>query len=540
MKTNYIFRIFIAGGILASASALTGCTDDFEKINTDPNKIVVGQVQAYNMFEPMLYDGARNRQYHTWYYAGEIVQYTASISANIRISSYTDLNNKYFETVWNFFCNQGANAQHMYDLAAEAQDKAAMAVALTMKVMNMEEVTALFGDIPYKEAFKARKNGNTTPVFDSQREVYEQMIAELDTANNYYATSPKFQRSNMDGMYGGDMYKWRRFNNSLKLRLLCRISNRDEEMGGYVSSKLKEMVAAPSKYPIFTSNDDNATVKLTGTSPYINYFYNYTFKDYTNVRVMTQEMVKQLVEIDSDGFQRTEDPRAKCMYFKNISSGNTNNEWRGAIAGASTSQMEKNPSYLSLLCAPVLISPTTPYTFMDYAEVELILAEMAYKGLIDGGESVAKTHYEAGVTASCMRWKALYDACAIWDVDFPKPEAILTKHITELLSSSIASWDQNSDKLRLLGNQKFIALFQNSYQAFPEIQRTGYPELTVGEGTGSNNYKFPTRFAYPITTVGTNPVHYREALEHQGWKENNMRESMWYSIKAAKGINKPW
>lgn len=540
MKLNNIFKIFFCTGAIAAAAALAGCTSDFEEVNTDPNKFIVGKIAPYNMFEPMLYDGARQRQYHAWYYGGEIVQYTASVSLNIRISSYTDLNNKYFENVWDFFCNAGANAVHMYDLAEQSQDKAMQAVALTMKVMNMEELTSLYGDIPYREAFQARKNGNTTPVFDSQKEVYEQMFEELERANELYASNPRFLRTAMDGMYGGDMMKWRRFNNSLYLRALCRVSNRDAEMGGLVSSTLKKILANPDKYPFITSNEENATVRLAGTSPYINYFYNYTFQDYTNVRVMTQEMVKQMVETDSDGFQRTEDPRARAMYFKNISTGNTNNMWYGAIAGASASQMEKNPSYLSLLCAPVLISPTTPYTFMDAAEVKLILAEMAYRGLIDGGDAAARKYYEEGVTASCLRWKGLFDACSIWDTVFQKPEGIQQKHITELLASPMASWDLNENKLRLIANQKYIALFQISYQAFGEIQRTGYPELTIGEGTGANDYKFPTRFAYPTTTLGTNPVHSREAITRQGWKENNMRESMWYSIKAAKGVNKPW
>ncbi len=529
-----IKNIWLVAAVSIIAVGVTGCTDNFEEINTDPNKVVVGQVSPYNMFEKLLYDGANNRCYDTWYYAGEIVQYTASVSTNVRIGTYTDLNNKFFDRVWSLFCNHGANAAHMYSLAEKDRSEACKAVALTLKVMNMEEVTAMFGDIPYSEAFQARVNGNVTPVFDPQKEVYMQMFDELEAANEIYAASPKFSKVEMDGMYGGDMAKWRRFNNSLYLRLLCRVSNRDDDMDGFVSAKLQEIVNDPTRYPVFTSNADNATVKYTGSTPYANYFYNSTFDSYTNVRQMSQEMVKQLVETDeSSGSQVSEDPRARVYFYKNTSSGNTEQKWFGAIAGASPSQMDLNPSYRGILCAPVFCDGTAPYTFMDYAEVQMILAEMAVKGLITGGDVAAKKYYEESLRASCRRWAERLAKATKWEGSFSKVADITEEEIETFISSPLASWDYNSDKRKLIGNQKYILLFQNSYQAFYEIQRTGYPELTIGEGTGSNNYMFPTRMSYPTNTIGTNPHNAAAAIACQGWKENNMREHMWYSLVAS-------
>lgn len=530
--------ILLTASTITAIVALAGCTENFEEINTDPNRVVVGQVTPYNMFEKLLYDGANNRLYDAWYYAGEIVQYTATTSTNLRIGTYTDLNNKFYDRLWSMLCNHAANAEHMYDLADKAQSDACKAVALTLKVLNMEEVTSMFGDIPYREAFQARTTGNVTPVFDSQRDVFEQMFAELEEANNLYAKSPKFDKTGMDGMYGGNMSRWRRFNNSLYLRLLCRVSNRDEDMGGLVSSKLQEIVNDPDKYPVFTSNDDNATVKFTGSTPFANFFYNYTFDSYTTARQMSQEMVRQLVETDPDtDAQISEDPRARVFYYKSRSSGNTENKWFGAIAGATPAQMDQNPSYRGLLCAPVFVDGTAPYTYMDYAEVEMILAEMVYKGLITGGESVAKAHYENALRASCKRWAARLAAATKWDSNFIEPQEVSDSEIEFFIKGPLAGWEEHTDKRKLIGNQKYILLFQNSYQAFYEIQRTGYPELTIGKGTASNNYTFPTRMGYPTNTIGTNPHNAADAIARQGWKENNMREHMWYSL-AASGADK--
>ncbi|MDE7442826.1 MAG: SusD/RagB family nutrient-binding outer membrane lipoprotein [Muribaculaceae bacterium] len=507
----------------AGAAALCGllaCTQDFEEINTDPNKVLVGQQSPYGMFEKLLYDGATNRCYDTWYYNGDIVQYTVAISTNLRVDTYTDLNNKYFERVWNLFCNHASNAVHMYDLAEKDYDEACKAVALTLKVMNMEEVTAMFGDIPYREAFQARKTGNTQPVFDSQKEVYEQMFAELEQANEIYAKSPVFKQVSMDGMYAGDMSKWRRFNNSLYLRLLCRVSGRDRDMDGALSSKLKEIVNDPYKYPVINGNDQNATVQYTGTTPYVNYFYNYTFESYTT-RYMSEEMVSLM-----DGG----DPRIRAYFYS------ASGAWVGAISGALPTQDQ--PSGISKLCAPLLCSATFPITYIDYAEVQMILAEMALKGLIDGGESAAKEYYETALRASCERWAALLASANGWDgKTFIKARAITTEDINSFLLSPVGSWDAADNKLELIGNQKYVLLFYNGYQAFYEIQRTGYPELTIGEGTGSNNYQFPTRLAYPMSTMATNPHNAAAAIERQGWDgKNNMHGNMWYSARARNGV----
>ena len=70
--------------------------------------------------------------------------------------------------------------------------------------------------------------------------------------------------------------------------------------------------------------------------------------------------------------------------------------------------------------------------------------------------------------------------------------------LAEFLDSDLASWDKHDDKLQLIAEQKFLALFWVGMEAYHEYRRTGYPVLTIGKGT-YNDHVLPTRFAYPAT-----------------------------------------
>src|SRR5690606_30927052 len=146
---------------------------------------------------------------------------------------------------------------------AEAQDnKSLMAVALTFKVLFFSNMTDVFGDIPYEEAFTGRKLGGTlAPKFNTQKEVYDLMFADLEAANDLYATNTVFSKHGRDGLYGGNMVAWRKFNISLYQRLLCRVFGRAEMS---VGTKITEIINSPHNYPVFTDNADNATMNFSG------------------------------------------------------------------------------------------------------------------------------------------------------------------------------------------------------------------------------------------------------------------------------------
>lgn len=515
--------IILCGFILGVFSF---CTENFEEINTNPNKTLVGMIKANNLFEPILYNSANNWLERTWYYNNELIQFTAHTGGVTRREHMYFLEEaRDWGGFWNHYATYGKNIAHMHELAQEQGDKSLEAIALTFKVLFFSNMTDMFGSVPYEEAFTGSKLGGTlTPKFNSQKEVYELMIADLEAANDIYATNPVFLNPTMDGMYGGNMAAWRKFNNSLYLRILCRVSGRAEMN---VGTKMTDILNNTSKYPVFTSNLDNAVVKFSGTDPYLSNFGTTTESGFSSSgRKLTEQLIGMTVVTDQNGNQTYVDPRLPIIGKKNTTVAvNPKNIWKGTLSGCTEQERSLADPGTSWLNFKVFCRKDAPATYMDYAEVQFIFAEAALKGLISGGAAAAKGYYETGVRASMGKWseQGAYSET---------PVSITDTQVDTYLASTLGSWELATDKAEFLGNQKFLALFWVGMEAYHEFRRTGYPVLTIGEGTKTyNDGILPTRFGYPPTTMSTNGVNAQAALESMGG-DNNMKTPVWWSKQA--------
>ncbi len=517
--------IILCGSLLTFSYS---CTENFEETNTNPNRVTVGMIQASNVFEPILYNSANQWLDRTWYYNDELIQFTAHTGGVTRREHLYFLeDSRDWYGFWNHYATYGKNIVHMYDLAREQGDKSLEAIALTFKVLFFSNMTDMFGSVPYEEAFSGRTVGGTlTPKFNTQKEVYQFLFAELEKANEIYATNPVFLNPKQDGMYGGNMAAWRKFNNSLYLRLLCRVSGRTEMS---VGTKMTEILSNPTKYPVFASNADNATVKFTGIDPYISNFGTTTESGFTSSgRKLTQQLIKMTVLTDQNGNQSYVDPRLPIIGKKNnVVAVNPKNIWIGTKSGCTDQEMSTVDRGTSWLNYKVFCRKDAPATYMDYAEVQFIWAEAALKGWITGGATAAKSYYEAGVRASMEKWSAQ-------GAYSETPVSISAADVNTYLASPLGSWDLATNKEEFLGNQKYLALFWVGMEAYHEYRRTGYPVLTIGEGTIYNDHILPTRFGYPNTTMSTNNANANAALKEMGG-ENDMKTPVWWSKQAISG-----
>lgn len=517
MKSKNINKILT--GMLLGCSLLS-CTHNFEEINTDPNKMLVGDLQPYGLFEQMFYGTASSQTYYTYYWNDELVQFTACTPMTAQERHRYKITDSHWKSIWSNYSTKAVNATHMYDQAVKFNDKACQAVALTMKVYLMSNLTDIFGDIPYSEAFKG-DIGIDRPKYDSQKEVYDQMFAELEKANDLYASKPKWDKPSMDLMYGGDMKLWRKFNNSLYLRLLCRVSGRPESNA---AAKIKEILTSSAQYPVFSSNSESAVIKNTGVDPYYNYFRPLDIdksKFSSNTYKITEQFLK--MTLITDGTYIEQDPRLTTWCTKYASG----EDWKGTVAGCTPEDAGVVSEGTAYLNYEVLVRDDAPHFLMDYSEVMFVAAEAALKGFIDGGEAEAKKYYETAVKASCQKW-AQYE-------QFSKVKApIDDASIDALLSGRLAGWNNFTNKEQLIAEQKFLSLFWVGMEAYHEIRRTSYPRLLIGEGTSYNNFEFPQRMGYPTTSVGSNPDNVAVALQRMGG-ENNMRTPVWWSYKAING-----
>lgn len=513
-------RNIIAGITLASVvgGGMTACTGDFEKINTNPNTMLVGDLtlNPYGVFEAMFYGFAKRNVTNCFNYSNELVQFTACSSANSNYHRY-NFNNSSLESIWSCYAQYAANADHMIKLATKRGDNAALAVAKTLKVLFIANATDIFGDIPYTEAFR-QAEGITTPVFDSQQDIYRSMFAELEEANDLYAQSPKWAKPTIDIMYKGDMAKWRKFNNSIYMRLLMRVSGRPEMES---AAKLKAMVADPAKYPVISSNAESATVVNTGLDPY---YGAYRPSEMTDQTFSSHYLTVKMIDLCLKGGSYTEyDPRLFTIGRTYGGSG----EWNGVKSGSVLSEMREDMVGASSPNYRVLVRDDAPIWIFDYSEIQFILAEAALKGMIDGGETAARNYYEKAVRASCEKWAT--------QTQYSKDSYTITEErVNAFLKGYLAGWDNFENKEELIGNQKFLSLFWIGFEAYHELRRTGYPVLTIGNGCSYNNYEFPQRLPYPTNTVGSNGKNVQAALDRMGG-DNTMRTPVWWSLKAITG-----
>ncbi len=503
----------------------TACTHDFEEINKDPNKMLVGELQPYGMFEELFYGMARQQTNYTYAWNNELAQITANTglaSQNVHRYLIIDTN---WSSFWNNYAKYGANAVHMYQLADKYDDDACRAVALTIKAYLLSNLTDLFGDIPYTEAFR-NSEGIMTPVFDSQKDVYEGLLSDLENANRLYAKKPEFAKPTMDIMYNGDMSLWRKFNNSLYLRLLMRVSGRDLDLR--VSERLRAVAENPGQYPLISSNAESAMVHNTGVDPYYNFFRPIN-KDKSSFTTSSYHITQNFINLTllAAGADTEEDPRL-AIWAQPASEAYG---WKGTVAGCHPTDQKVVDEGTSRLNYEILVQDNAPAYLLDYSEVEFCLAEAALKGMIDGGEEAARTHYERAVTASCNKWGQLdYLPSDVVENN----RNINQEDIDKLLSGKLAGWDQNENKEELIGNQKYLSLFWVGFEAFHELRRTSYPRVIIGPGTAFNDYELPQRMGYPSTTIGTNGANAKAALDRQGG-DNTMKTPVWWSYKAIHG-----
>ena len=188
----------------------------------------------------------------------------------------------------------------------------------------MSNLTDCFGDVPYSEAF-GNINGQkiNKPKFDTQQQVYEKLFEQLEQANTLYNASAPFEASR-DLLYNGDINKWRKFNNSIYLRLLMRLSNRDEVFN--VGKKIQEIYLNPNRYPVFTSNADNATLYFDDVEPFVNCFGSYTLGQFASPRKACITAINMM--------RLPGDPRLPIYYTQSGAA------WNGYPSGMPSSEIE--------------------------------------------------------------------------------------------------------------------------------------------------------------------------------------------------------
>lgn len=481
MKKVYISLVLLS--FLAAS-----CTKNFEKINTDPNRptevnpgVVLGQME-YRMVSSSI-SAARG-------FTHELMQVDAP-----RSSSGNGVHRYVINPgtgVWNSFYTLLADVNVVISSAERLKENNYKAIGLVYKCWAYSILTDIYGDIPYSEAMKAA-NGNVQPKFDAQKDIYTQILKDLDEANNLFDDSKALT-------YGGDnlypsnsltsgknvgIQRWKKLTNTLKLRLLLRLSKRAAELN--TDAQINAILGDPAKYPVFASNADEGVFKFPNVYPYFNPYYTARQLDWRDGTYYTKFFLGNL--------NTWGDPR-RAVWAIPISG-----VYQGIDSGYPTTVeyvVGKNSSYTD-----ALKTASNTGVMITYAEEEFIKAELALKGFNTG--KTAKAHYEAGIAASMTQWGVSVPAGYMQQtgVNFDE-SASLDKRLEQIIT------------------QKYYAYFFVDYQAWLEKRRTGYPVLPRGTGIPAEN-QFPNRIPYPTYLQSLNPANLKTAVAAMGGDDSNIK-----------------
>lgn len=490
---------FISLVAVALFSALQSCSD-FEEINTDPTSIKYGNAKPLSLIQNIIHGGTWSILYHSVKLNSDLMQYSVYIESGEQISNYI-IKPEESNDIWTGIAPRAAACQRMYELAEKDGDENCMAIALTLKAFYVSNLTDVFGDIPYSEAFRA-EYGNVTPKYDTQKDIYTSLIAELDSANTLYSKSKELDSPQKDLLYGGDVARWQRFTNSLRMRFLMRVSGHPEMNA---PAEMRKMLGNPTDYPMFEKNEDAAILHYTGEIPNINGFGpagTLKVKLHSNRR-----MCSTLVDL----MGRSSDPRSG-YYFGGVESPSDSKylgQYRGIPTGYDYDEINVWVGEGASTYALTLESNTQPTTLMSFAELNFILAEAAFRGFIDGDP---KQWYDRGVTASVQEW------CGS------------DQKTDNLLENTATKYDPTKG-LEMIMEQKYIASFLVGFEAWNDYRRTGLPLLPIGPAAQNKDFQgvshIPERLIYPIISQSTNNENYLKAVEDIGGSDDMLTKVWW-------------
>lgn len=497
MKRN-VFKIVTM--LLLLSSVMPSCTKDFEEINTNPNGTPTAnpqQLLAPALVNTLALNMLRNRNFNN-----ELMQVTVDVSdADGRIFRY-DIRRNWADYLWNGWYLELTDFKSLYTSANDPliNNKTYMGISLICQSWVYSLLTDTYGDIPYTESNQAKEQIDE-PKFDKQKDVYLDIFKKLEEANTLLNGAGN-AASVSDPVFGGNALKWRKFGNSLYLRLLLRLSGKAEVSADCIA-KIKEIVETKaSSYPLMASNDDSAILRWTGTAPYTSPFLTGVREQDFRAPSIADFFIRNLVNWN--------DPRINIPTYGKSGV----NRWGivpvsgnfiGVPSGYSQGDTQARLSYfystnqtVSGVQATTLMTEPLTGMIMNYAELQFILAEASAKGWITGS---AESYYNAGALNSIT----------LWVPGFTTP-------IADYLTAADIEWDANAtldQKMEKIHLQKYYALFLTDLQQWFEYRRTGHPVLPKGSGL-KNNGEMPARLNYPVLVESANPTNYKAAVAEQG------------------------
>lgn len=563
MKGN--FKIFSLTLLLIFS--LSACSD-FEEINTQPSAFTADEVSAKYFLTGIQIELYAENRFPYWRaqlihgdrYAGQFTfgydgcWWSGALGYSYS-AGYTDATYDWMAS----YLSKLAVYQNFVKEGGDLQNENYYALGLIMKGLYYQLYTDTFGMVPYSEALNP---DIVTPKLDSQKDIYQGVIAELDEAMAIIGSTtatedgPEALTEN-DLFFNGDLQQWKKLANTLKLRMALRAQG--SSGADFAEAAINEALQAPlltegdPSNPVEAVSDDNALMpKDTEIDQFANAAYGDIWHNFGGVG-SHWNVGKTLI----DYLRENNDPRLP-HYAKPIEGGEVTftkptegsgvalfdkyvNFILGELDNAGVYYTKENsgddivvtvpqdsvyyvgqPSRLNgdikthvknvYFSEPAdwIINPKNegepiwPEVVMTAAEGNFLQAEAIVKGF---GSGDAQSYYQKG----------LREAMRMWTVDEAEIDEFLANEDMALLNGT---QEENLEKIAI---QRWIAAYTDSFEAWAIVRDTGYPvELANGVSdydiyaAGTLNGDYPQRMRYGNKEYNTNGENLNAALQEQG------------------------
>lgn len=484
--------------LLPAIFFVASCSSDkFEDFNTNPN-------EPTSVSPDVLLTGAIRKSINTSvdasFLVGSVAAQLTAKTLRLEVDAY-DWNA--FPDYWEGWYESLTDVKSIEDIAVSEGNETLEGAAIVLRCWIFQNLTNAYGNIPYSEAIQGAAE-NFTPVYDDQQAIYEDLLSELSRADGLLAS----ENGSIPGdiLLNGDVEKWRKFANSLRLRLLMYA-------GDNIGDGASQFEAIVSAGNIISGNEDNVTLTYTGSAP--NEFPVVPLKIGDFDAVALSETSYTAMEAYNDPrLMRYARPDNEDFSVSPVFTGRVNGIGEGCSSPGGSRLGVQYYDYPELITADALNLPVAEGIIMTYAEVSFLLAEAAAIGWISGD---VESYYRQGIEAS-MEYH-LVDLAPFGWLDFD-----------DFYNNSGVAYSALTD----IWEQKWLALYFHGLEPYFEVRRwyheggdsfDGIPFLAATCGN-LNNDMLPLRFLYPGEEQSLNAVNYEAAVAAMGGS-NSQNAAMW-------------
>ncbi len=400
-------------------------------------------------------------------------------------------NSRYQQVYFSFngwYTGALADLEHIIDLNTDKSTRSdalaggsnnnQIAVARILKVYFFSIITDRWGPVPYSQALQGR--ANFRPAYDDQESIYQDFFRELEQAVRQIEIEGGL---NGDILFYGDMNRWIRFANSLRMVLALRLSEVDP------ASAQAEFITAweagvigdgeDIKYPFLAETQNQ--------NPWFSYFITRT--DFA----ISETLVNYMKPLNDPRLVVYADPAPNYGEVMGMPYG---------IAGAG----DIPNAEISFPGYPAVRGQDAPLAILSRAQILFSLAEAAHREWIEADQ---ESLYYRAIGASLHQWE-VYD------------EAAFQTYITQ----PGVKWE-SAKAMELIANQKWVALYMQGYEAWAEWRRLNLPTLVPAPDALNASRQIPVRQGFPTSERDLNGANYEAAIQVLGG-EDGLDTKVWW------------